>query len=205
MTRSADPTVAARMSAQIQRSRRAIEQAVRLRAEASAMVAAAVTTVSWTATRHGRALRTRRALPATVPDLSTGQQPLSWVFTAAGIGEARSLVVHVARCCGLDGDELSDFVLAAQELMTNAVRHGGGWGRIRLYCVGGVLVCVIADRGPGLPGDPATAGMSAPAKPATEGGRGLWLARQMTGTMHIDSGPSGVTVAITARTPDPAG
>jgi serine/threonine-protein kinase RsbW len=60
----------------------------------------------------------------------------------------------VARLCasqGLAGQRLDDFVLAVNEMMTNAVRHAGGSGMLTLWCLDGTLRCEIADKGPGIP------------------------------------------------------
>jgi anti-sigma regulatory factor (Ser/Thr protein kinase) len=82
-------------------------------------------------------------------------------------------------------------VLVAHELATNAVRHGGGGGRLRLWATDGRLWCEVSDNGPGLP-QPALAGTALPA-PNTLGGRGLWIARQMS-DLTITSTTAGTTI-----------
>ncbi|BEL05923.1 hypothetical protein Q0Z83_041140 [Actinoplanes sichuanensis] len=79
--------------------------------------------------------------------------------------------------------------------MTDTIRHGGGWGRVRLHCDGPLLVCVVSDRGPGLPGDLRQFGLLAGADP--ESGRGLFLARQLTDDMRVADNPAGLTVTVT--------
>jgi anti-sigma regulatory factor (Ser/Thr protein kinase) len=76
-------------------------------------------------------------------------------------------------------------VLIAHELASNAVRHGGGSGRLRLWVAQGVLRCEVRDGGPGLT-DPAQAGRSLPA-PSLPGGRGLWIIRHLSDLQIITS------------------
>jgi anti-sigma regulatory factor (Ser/Thr protein kinase) len=85
---------------------------------------------------------------------------------------------------------VEDVVLVVYELATNAVRHGGGHGRLNLWRENDRFVCRVSDDGPGLT-DPQ-AGMVAPA-PNKSGGRGLWIARRLS-ALNIDTGPCGTTV-----------
>jgi len=85
--------------------------------------------------------------------------------------------------------------------MTNAVRHGGGWGEVRLWRRRD-LVCEVRDRGPGL-ADPLTIPSARP-RPSANGGMGLWLAQELTDSIDIESGTDGVLVRLTMIvTPDP--
>src|SRR3982751_2820341 len=96
---------------------------------------------------------------------------------------------------GLRGPRLEAFVLAVNEIMTNAVRHGGGCGRIRLWRTTAGLGCEISDAGPGAPPERFN-GHRLPPTTAT-GGRGLWLARHLCDTFGVDSGGTGTTVRMT--------
>jgi len=130
------------------------------------------------------------------------QGRLAQDFTAQDLTSLRHAVHDSARACGLAGDALGGFVIAVHELATNAVRHGGGRGRIELRADGDTLLCDIRDHGPGFPdGVPVPAD---PPSPLTSGGRGLWLARHLADTLLITDGPGGVTVSITACLPAPA-
>jgi anti-sigma regulatory factor (Ser/Thr protein kinase) len=114
----------------------------------------------------------------------------------------REAVTGYARACGLSEFATADLVLVAHELATNVVRHGGGEGQMRLWAAGSTACCQVSDNGPGLP-DPTEAGRTAvPATAPT--GRGLWLIRQLTDEMSIDSGPDGttITVCVTAKADD---
>jgi anti-sigma regulatory factor (Ser/Thr protein kinase) len=86
-------------------------------------------------------------------------------------------------------------VVAVNELLTNAVRHGGGTGLVRLWAVDDVVVCEVSDRGDGL--EPPAPKRPLPDQP---GGWGLWLVRELTDTCEIKSGPDGTAVRISSRT-----
>jgi serine/threonine-protein kinase RsbW len=55
----------------------------------------------------------------------------------------------------------------------------------------------VSDNGPGFPAGHATIGRRP--RPTAAGGRGLWIAQQMTDHLHIDSGPAGTTARISIR------
>jgi anti-sigma regulatory factor (Ser/Thr protein kinase) len=80
-----------------------------------------------------------------------------------------------------------DVVLVAHELATNVIRHGGGFGRLRMWRERGRIVCWVSDAGPGMPALVREPDQQRP------GGRGLWIARRLA-DVHIESGPSGTTV-----------
>jgi anti-sigma regulatory factor (Ser/Thr protein kinase) len=89
-------------------------------------------------------------------------------------------------------------VVVSHELATNAVRHGGGLGRLRLWITDGRLWCEVSDNGPGFR-DPAVAGTTLPAA-NTPGGRGLWIARKMSDlTITTTMGGTTITAAIPRR------
>lgn len=107
----------------------------------------------------------------------------------------RHRVASRAGHAGLSGDRLADFVVAVNELITNAVRHGGGAGHLRLWRNGEEVVCMVTDRGEGIP---AGASYARPA-PNDPGGRGLWLAAELTDTIEVTSGQDGTAVRISTR------
>jgi serine/threonine-protein kinase RsbW len=104
-----------------------------------------------------------------------------------------------AAAVGLASERLEDFVLAVNELMTNAIRHGGGSAHVTLRLAGGTLICEVADHGPGL-ADPATASGTVPPSDRP-GGRGLWLAHHLSDGVVLATGPDGVTASVTACLP----
>jgi serine/threonine-protein kinase RsbW len=109
----------------------------------------------------------------------------------------RLRVEAVARECGLPPERASDWVTAVNELMANAVRHGGGVGELRIW-QDGWLHCEVRDNGPGFAAEPYVERRDRPV-PSGDGGMGLWIARQMSDAMRIESGPAGTVVRISTR------
>ena len=107
----------------------------------------------------------------------------------------RQDVRRQAERMGLAGDALDDFVVAFNELIINAVRHGGGSGTVSLRTDGDILICEVADDGPGFAGGPPS--VAAPPPPDAPGGRGLWLAHHLTDGLSIRTGSTGVTTRVT--------
>lgn len=123
------------------------------------------------------------------------EKMLAETFDHSRVTELRHAVTSAAADAGLAGDRLDDFVLAVNELLTNAVRHGGGAGRVELWRAGGSVVCEVSDHGHGLDGGDRRQ-RPAPDEP---GGWGLWLARELTDELTIKSGEEGTAVRITSR------
>ena len=109
----------------------------------------------------------------------------------------RHAVASCAEAAGLTDGRLEDFVVAVNELLTNAVRHGGGAGHVDLWRENGSVVCEVVDQGSGLT-DPRP---DSPDRPTADepGGWGLWLAGELTDTIEIQTGADGTTVRISAR------
>jgi anti-sigma regulatory factor (Ser/Thr protein kinase) len=84
-----------------------------------------------------------------------------------------------------------DMLVAANEIATNAVEHGGGVEHVRVGRAEGRFVCEIIDRGIGF--DDPSAGYLAP-RPGI--GSGLWVARQLTWLIEFFQSPNGFTTRI---------
>ncbi|MCM0673707.1 ATP-binding protein [Micromonospora phytophila] len=128
------------------------------------------------------------------PRVVTGVVPLlSQDFTEATVSTLRHALHAQVTAEGLTGDAGYDFVLAVHELVTNAVRHGGGHGRLELRRQNDVLTCEVIDRGSALGSLPVRL-------PAADraGGRGLWLAHQLTEGLIVTRRLNGVTAIVTA-------
>lgn len=123
---------------------------------------------------------------------------LSEGFDHSRVTALRHTVASRAGRAGLSGDRLEDFVAAVNELLTNAVRHGGGRGHLALWRAGGAVVCEVTDAGGGMRGAGLTQGRPAPDQP---GGRGLWLAGELTDAIEVVSGDDGTAVRISTRVP----
>jgi serine/threonine-protein kinase RsbW len=118
---------------------------------------------------------------------------LAATFDATSIGAVRHEVRNVTDRCDMSVDRRDDFVLAVNEIMANAVRHGGGTGKIRLWRDGD-LVCQVSDQGSGFDAGPYL--RRERPLPSPSGGMGLWIARQTSDNLTIDSGPTGTTIGI---------
>ncbi len=111
---------------------------------------------------------------------------------------SRHALTAFAAQAGLAGRQLHTFVVAANELITNAVVHGGGTGWLRLWVTGHRLHCEVADAGPGIP-----PGRRVDRLPAADqlNGRGIWLVRRLCDDLTIDTNRHGTTVRVSVRLP----
>lgn len=107
----------------------------------------------------------------------------------------RAEVARSGRASGLDNAATNDLILAANELLTNVMRHGGGFGRMWLWHQDGWYYCCVADGGPGLPVSPKEMYENQPEVTAPTG-RGLWLIWQFVQRVRIQTGLGGTTVTI---------
>lgn len=123
--------------------------------------------------------------------------PLIRDFTLENLVALRHEVQDFAVAQGLSDPALYRFVVAVNELTTNAVRHGGGGGRLELRRSGDLLQCCVADGGPGIPADQRH-NTTLPPRHAVNG-RGLWLARQNADSLDVDSHAAGTVINLTAR------
>ena len=114
------------------------------------------------------------------------------VFAVGGLPAVRRLVSREAASAGFMTRPIADLVLAANEVATNSVQHGGGSGTLRIWRDGGVLVCEVRDRGHF---DDPLADRRRPA-PTRDGGRGLWLANQLCDLVQLRSFASGTTIRL---------
>jgi serine/threonine-protein kinase RsbW len=113
------------------------------------------------------------------------------------VTELRHAVASRAADAGLAGERLDDFVAAVNELLTNAVRHGGGTGHVQLWREPTAVVCEVTDRGAGMPaGWTSRTGRPAPDEP---GGRGLWLVGELTDAVELKTGDAGTAVRISTN------
>jgi anti-sigma regulatory factor (Ser/Thr protein kinase) len=116
-------------------------------------------------------------------------------FDAGSLGEVRAFVSHRAGAAGLDAARRADLLLAVTELATNSVRHGGGGGILRVWRQEDSLVCEVKD--PGHVNDPLV-GRRTPT-PEQLGGRGVWLAHQVSDLMQLRSDARGTVVRVHMR------
>jgi anti-sigma regulatory factor (Ser/Thr protein kinase) len=113
-------------------------------------------------------------------------------FDRETLGALRAAAGVEAAEAGLNGDRGADFVLAAGELATNSVVHGGGRGVAMLWREPGALLLEVRDRGRLRQ---PLAGRVRPS-PGCESGRGLWVANQLCDLLQIRSGPAGTRTRL---------
>lgn len=119
---------------------------------------------------------------------------LSGEFDRNTLGDLRDELTKRCVQVGLTELPLSNYVLAINEIATNAVRHGGGGGRARLWRSDTDLWCEVIDTGRGIP-PRRTHGYERP-KPGHIGGWGLWLARHLCDGVDIETSRSGTRVVL---------
>jgi len=130
-----------------------------------------------------------------VPD---GAVPLlDCKFDRTGLAALRAELTRCGAANGLADLALSNFVLAVNEITTNAVRHGGGHGRLRLWRDRDDLCCLVVDDGPGIPRRHLSE--SHRPEPGHIGGHGLWLARHICDNVVIESDRSSGTRVLLRR------
>lgn len=121
--------------------------------------------------------------PINVPD--DARLLLRRRFNQASLGTVRTELARCGAAAGLVDPELFNFVLAVNEITTNAVRYAGGQGLLRLWRDFPRLWCQIEDKGPGIPRRHLDQARGP--RPGLTGGHGLWLARRICARMEIDT------------------
>ncbi|MEV4629980.1 ATP-binding protein [Micromonospora sp. NPDC049523] len=136
------------------------------------------------------------AAPVRVPETVA----LDQTFSVDGLYALRAAVAAHATDLGLPSDRVEGLVIVATELATNSIRHGGGTGRLRLWDEDDELYCEVTDQGPGIV-DPDVAG-TRPVALTSDGGRGLWIVRQLCDRLYLRAAATGSTVTAVIRIED---
>jgi anti-sigma regulatory factor (Ser/Thr protein kinase) len=134
------------------------------------------------------------------PEAAAVDAAVDFTFDVTSLYMLRATVAAHASRMGAAGDQLDHLLIVAGELASNAIRHGGGTGRIRLWRGDGAMFCQVADFGPGFT-DP-TVGTTQPDPDVHDGGRGIWICRNLTAHLVIDAGPDGRGAIVTAAVAD---
>jgi anti-sigma regulatory factor (Ser/Thr protein kinase) len=126
---------------------------------------------------------------------------LDQVFDSGSLFSLRAAVAAHTAASGLSQRRVYDAVAAAHELAANAVQHGAGHGRLRLWTEGTFLFCQVSDDGPVTPANESQDGAAVPVTwwPAGRG-HGLWVVRQVSDQVGVDHGPGGTVVTIAFTT-----
>jgi anti-sigma regulatory factor (Ser/Thr protein kinase) len=128
-----------------------------------------------------------------------GQPPtLEQAFDNESLYALRTAVAAHATRAGLSGDRAGDLVLVVHELAANAIRHGAGHGRLRLWRTRDEVRCEVTDDGAPDARGPAVGG-SETALWHIESGHGLWLIQQVADQASLASGPSGTFAVVVFR------
>jgi anti-sigma regulatory factor (Ser/Thr protein kinase) len=137
-----------------------------------------------------------------------GPSILDRAFDSGTLGALRAEVRAYASQAGLPGARAEDVVLAVHELAANAVHHGAGAGRLRIWTLAGALHCQVDDgdprasrplTGPHVNG--TTPVTSLPNRP----GHGLWVVRQVADRTRVLSGARGTRATVTFNLPRRSG
>src|SRR5881394_4474487 len=125
-----------------------------------------------------------------------GEPPaLDQAFDGDSLFALRATVAAHGSRAGLSEGRTRDLVLAVHELAANAVRHGAGQGRLRMWATPeGVRCEVIDDGADGTGEEPAEAPVW-----HVEPGHGLWLVRRIADGASVRSDPSGTVAVVNFR------
>jgi anti-sigma regulatory factor (Ser/Thr protein kinase) len=112
--------------------------------------------------------------------------------TGPQLGDMREFVRTFADQQHVAPDRVDDLVLAANEIGTNSVRHGGGRCTVRMWSTGESVICEVTDAGHIR--DPLVGRFAPP--PDAASGRGLWLANHLCDLVQIRSSRRGTVVRL---------
>ncbi|HEX2075284.1 MAG TPA: sensor histidine kinase [Geodermatophilus sp.] len=114
-------------------------------------------------------------------------------YRAGDVPAVRRTVGQYARSAGLPDEKVEVLQLAASELATNSIRHGGGGGTLAMWSVPDAVVVEFSDTG--RIDDPLVGRRMPP--PSQEGGRGVYLVHQLCDLVAVRSTPAGTAVRVT--------
>ncbi|GGZ70894.1 ATP-binding protein [Streptomyces subrutilus] len=129
---------------------------------------------------RGSTQRTDRVRPAAVTPSTA----------AAARGKVSDLLRHAG--ISLDSVTAADALLVTSELVTNAIRHGGGVTAFHTTIVDEALQLAVSDPNPHAP-------FSRTGSPDQPGGYGWPLIQRLTERVSVSSHPGGKTISATLR------
>jgi anti-sigma regulatory factor (Ser/Thr protein kinase) len=115
-------------------------------------------------------------------------------FQGLEIAGVRRCVRDACRAENMTPARADDLMLAAHELATNSVVHGGGRGELAIWREPGALVVEISDSG--RIDDPLVGRGLLDLQ--SENGRGIWMANQLCELVQVRSGARGTQVRLWA-------
>jgi anti-sigma regulatory factor (Ser/Thr protein kinase) len=113
-------------------------------------------------------------------------------FDIGTIMALRRFVTTAAVARGVDTGRIGELTVSASEIATNAIVHGQGGGRVRIWTDDDHLVCEIT--GTGQITDPLVGRIRPIA--GQRHGYGVWLANQFCDLVQIRSAARGTTVRL---------
>ncbi|MCG5212581.1 ATP-binding protein [Streptosporangium soli] len=125
--------------------------------------------------------------------LLPGAEARELAFGLPDLPEVRDHAAGYATRNGMPDALVGDFLVAVNEVTTNAVTHGDGKAQIRLFAMSDRIVVEVHDEGHWHPAGPP--GRTPPAAHATSG-MGLWVARRLATSITFTTGPRGTTVTM---------
>jgi anti-sigma regulatory factor (Ser/Thr protein kinase) len=138
-----------------------------------------------------------RSLPVLSEPLEETPPQLSAPSVSDYVGLRRAVSAELADVSA-PADLLDDFLLAVDEMTSNALRHGRPPVGLRLWAADDRVVCTISDHGPGFD-DPFAGYGPAHGEDLSRGGMGLWIARQLCDHVDVTHDADGVRVRLTLR------
>jgi anti-sigma regulatory factor (Ser/Thr protein kinase) len=133
--------------------------------------------------------------PFDLPLPEPARPPLEHLdFGVDGIGRVRTVVAGRATALGLAASRVAELVQCVHEAAVNSVRHGTGYGTLRVWRDDATLVCEVSGAGRI---DRALVGRELPSLETT-GGRGLWLVQQLSDLAQVRSSRNGTVVRVHA-------
>lgn len=128
-------------------------------------------------------------------EVSDVEQP----FDESSLCSMRATLTAHAAALGVAPTRIEQMLIVAGELAINAIRHGGGAGRLRMWRDHNSLHLQVIDHGPGM-ADP-TVGATPPHHKALAG-RGMWICRQLATDLDITTGQDGTTITAVINLDD---
>lgn len=113
-------------------------------------------------------------------------------FLADGLSSLRGAVRTWSLAAGLSDERAEHLVLAAHELATNSIVHGGGKGVLHAWAEPGAFVVEVSDIG--CISNPLVG--REPALDYAESGRGVWLVNQLCDLVQVRSLETGTVVRL---------
>jgi serine/threonine-protein kinase RsbW len=123
---------------------------------------------------------------------ATGSAGHGGTFGADDLPALRRLAAEHGRQAGLNATRLGDFVLAVNEVATNAVSHGGASAQIRLWSSRGEACCEVR-------GGAWTSAQPPPGVPDDTDSLRLWVVWQVCSEVRLSYGPGEPAVFLAMR------